>query len=133
MQLFLDYVCENFWDCPDCVQWLCCTLTSAGDFETMLTSRCRGRYNQLFDFEDNSFFAEKLYNYFTIHKCLLVSKMFIIIRYFNNDTVYTRCETAGFKTVVSVRVVIIRNRILCLFVKCILETKTVSLLLKQKV
>jgi hypothetical protein len=41
--------------------------------QTLLVERESSRYQQLFDQEDNSFFAEKLYNAFDIYKYLKVN------------------------------------------------------------
>jgi len=72
-QLFLKYISTEFWHSAECVQYLCDLLTSTGDFEVVLTARNVRRYDQLYDYEENSFFAEKLYNSFVLHECLTVS------------------------------------------------------------
>ncbi|XP_053378455.1 thyroid adenoma-associated protein homolog [Mercenaria mercenaria] len=71
-ELFLQYMCDNFWGNLQCVQFLYNQLTSPVSLQTLLVERESSKYQQLFDQEDNSFFAEKIYNAFDIHKYLKV-------------------------------------------------------------
>ncbi|XP_060555360.1 tRNA (32-2'-O)-methyltransferase regulator THADA-like [Ruditapes philippinarum] len=72
-ELFLQYLCDNFWQSDQYIQFLYSQLTSVVSLQTLLVERESSRYQQLFDQEDNSFFAEKLYNAFDIYKYLKIS------------------------------------------------------------
>ncbi|KAL4237396.1 hypothetical protein ACF0H5_002114 [Mactra antiquata] len=68
-KLFLQYLADNLTTSSDCLQFLLAQL-STPSLETLLTTRVSLQYQQLFDQEDNSFFAEKIYNIFDVHSCL---------------------------------------------------------------
>lgn len=67
---FLTYICDNFWWSEQCIQYVSQLLYIPGELATILHEKSICRYQQLFDQEDNSFFAERLYNALDLYKCL---------------------------------------------------------------
>ncbi|WAR18756.1 hypothetical protein MAR_000594, partial [Mya arenaria] len=70
--LLLEYTCAQFWSSASCLQFMLAQLTVGRNLQQVISERSTSRYSQLYDTEDNSFFAEKIYNCFHLHKQLTV-------------------------------------------------------------
>ncbi|XP_052768692.1 thyroid adenoma-associated protein homolog isoform X2 [Mya arenaria] len=71
-ELLLEYTCAQFWSSASCLQFMLAQLTVGRNLQQVISERSTSRYSQLYDTEDNSFFAEKIYNCFHLHKQLTV-------------------------------------------------------------